>query len=146
MRREIAIAALVAVLGVCLAGCGANFHLGSGIAYPQASLPPCAVVSSPAPVPVEKLREIPTCDIGGQQILFPDGYIMTAPSYGAMSGSSTCTPRPSPNPKGKVDCGGKYESANLGIWGVDAIYISPDGKHRTYWGTPTAVKKEKEAR
>ena len=111
MGRIVPATALVAVLGVCLAGCGINFYKGSGITLPQASLPGCIQTDS-----------------------------------GGARSTQVCTARPSPNPKGKVNCGGTYASTNLGLWGVDAMYTTPDGKHTTYWGTPIAVKKEKESR
>ncbi len=133
-RAFVAVVALATAFN--LSGCS-----DGGIALPKGTLPPCASSPDPA-VHVEDLSH-QTCDLTGYKLIFPDGYTLKAPPLGGLTSSEVCHAEHTPNPSGRTVCSGEYYASNLGVWGVDAWYVSNDQKHTTYWGTPTAVKTEK---
>ncbi|NEN07811.1 hypothetical protein G3T36_18300 [Diaminobutyricibacter tongyongensis] len=130
----VAALALAALLG--LTGC-----IDEGITLPKGTLPPCP--TSPAPAThVEDLSH-QTCDLTGANLVFPDGHTLAAPPPGALTSQEICHAKETPNPKGQTVCVGTYYAGNLGAWGAVAWIKSANGKRMNYWGTPTAVKKEK---
>lgn len=103
-------------------------------------MPACP--TRPSVVHVEDLST-QTCELGGAEPIFPDGYKLQAPPKGNMTSGEVCRAKQTPNPNDQTVCSGTYYASNLGVWGVDAWYVSKDKKHVTYWGTPTAIAVEK---
>jgi hypothetical protein len=130
----VAALALAAIVG--LTGC-----IDEGITLPKGTLPPCPTSPAPA-IHVEDLSH-QTCDLTGSELIFPDGYKLKAPPIGNLTSGEICHAKETPNPSGQTVCSGTYYASNLGVWGVDAWYVSKDQKHTTYWGTRTAIKNEK---
>jgi hypothetical protein len=139
VRRIIVAAAVVAVACGSLAGC----RLEDGVTLPKTTLPACAS-SAPEPVRVESLAH-QTCDLTGATLVFPDGFTVQAPPPGALSGGEECHGVATPNTSGRVRCPGRHAAGNLGSWGVVAWFTTEDGKDPTFWGTPTGIRKEREA-
>ena len=136
MRQACLVAALALAALVGLTGC-----IDEGITLPKGTLPPCATSRSSA-THVEDLSH-QTCDLTGATLIFPDGHTLGAPPAGALTSQEICHAKETPNPTGQTVCIGTYYAGNLGAWGAVAWFKSADGKHKTYWGTPIAVKKEK---
>jgi hypothetical protein len=136
MIRRVLVATLALATAFSLSGCSEG-----GIVLPKGTVPPCS--SSPiSAIQVEDLSQ-QTCDLTGYELIFPDGYRLKAPPRGNLTSGQICHAKYTPNPSGQTVCSGEYYASNLGVWGVDAWYVSEDQKHTTYWGTPTAVKAEK---
>lgn len=70
----------------------------------------------------------PSCDIAGAQLVFPDGFEITAPE---MAGSGESSITTSPN---------QYFATNFAIYGIVAAVREGDGQI-TWFGNADAVQK-----
>jgi hypothetical protein len=117
-----------ALLIAGLAGCGGpSLSLNSK----ETNIPACTDQSAVHVADIGKHKRY-DCDFVGVTIVFPDGVQQKEPAIGSLNVYQEHT---------QAGDGPSYELANLGVYGVVASRVAPNGGRTDWWGTPEGLAK-----
>jgi len=107
-----------------LSGCSPHLSL----TQEEGMLEPCVDITEVVDLVSVSRNTRPTCDVGGLEMVFPDGYSMTAPAIGHTAESLNS------------NAPGEYHAVNVGVYGIAAAVRNEQGEV-TWFGNESAVER-----